>query len=225
MFGRRRNVAQSKQHITKYQLVFTEIVFLPAGACWILQNYVVKKYFFRNTGKSLPKQVKMQKLNAKPSHYIWLAAPFHCNNTLADRRQNSWSWNTYWKNILTQAAVAEVLSQADISQLARCDLPDLKGHSGALTHRLHPYAHRLHLQHKHRHLLARSTQRTTSGSFWSVTTDRRVATRDLLPCLLQGRLCSETQHWPCRGTRLPPAPVLRRPRRHSRQRSARWWRP
>ena len=58
--------------------------------------------------------------------------------------------------LLTQAAVAEVLSEADVAQLAGCDLAHLQSHDRALAHRLHANTHRLHLQHQHRHLEGRS---------------------------------------------------------------------
>lgn len=54
--------------------------------------------------------------------------------------------------LLTQAAVAEVLSQADVAQLAGSDPAHLQRHGRALAKRLHGHAHRLHLQHQHGHL-------------------------------------------------------------------------
>lgn len=122
------------------------------------------------------------------------AALFHCNAALADRRQIGRHSHAFWSRILTQAAVAEVLSQADVAQLAGRDLSDLQSHGGALAHRLHAHAHRLHLQHQHRHLQARehADDDVRTGPFGSVLTDRPAASGDLPPCLWWGRRCSGT---------------------------------
>lgn len=63
---------------------------------------------------------------------------------------------------LTQAAVAEVLSEADISQLAGCDLAHLQSHSCTLAHGLHAHTHRLHLQHQYRHLKVRNAHKKSN---------------------------------------------------------------
>lgn len=120
-------------------------------------------------------------------------AMFHCNNPQTHKRDKVRHWRTYKSSILTQAAVAEVLSQADVTQLAGRDLSDLQSHSGALAHRLHAHAHRLHLQHQHGHLQAQECAdndvRVARLDGFPLT----VATRDLLPCLWLGRRCSETR--------------------------------
>lgn len=150
----------------------------------------------------------------------WFTAITHW--LIEDRKVRS-----YWKSALTQASVAEVLSQADVTQLAGCDLSNLKSHSRALTHRLHPDTHRLHLQHQHRHLQVQQHAdvddvRAARSDWFPLTAESPL---EILPCLLQGRLCSETRRWPCPETSLPPAPVQWRPRWCSRHRFARWWHP
>ena len=53
---------------------------------------------------------------------------------------------------LTQAAVAEVLPDADVAQLGRDHLTDLQQHSSTLPLHLQSSTHRVHLQNQHRHL-------------------------------------------------------------------------
>lgn len=69
------------------------------------------------------------------------------------------------RRLLTQTAVAEVLSEADVAQLAGCDLAHLQSHGRAVAHRLHAHTHRLHPQYQHRHLEDRSAQKR-SGKLW-----------------------------------------------------------
>lgn len=57
---------------------------------------------------------------------------------------------------LTKAAVAQVLSEADVAQLAGNDPAHLQSHGRALALHLHAHTHWLHLQHQHRHLQART---------------------------------------------------------------------
>lgn len=74
------------------------------------------------------------------------------------------------RRLLTQTAVAEILAEADVAQLAGRDLSNLQSHGGALAHRLHPHAHRLHLQHQHRHLQHRGdTNKVSVGVYISFT--------------------------------------------------------
>jgi hypothetical protein len=61
--------------------------------------------------------------------------------------------------VFTQAAVAEVLSEADVSQLCGSDAAHLQRHSRALPSHFHPPTHTLHLQHQHRHLGGREALR------------------------------------------------------------------
>lgn len=60
---------------------------------------------------------------------------------------------------LTQTAVAEVLPETHVAQLAGCDVVHLQSHGGALAHRLHAHAHGLHFQYEHRHLEDRRRSR------------------------------------------------------------------
>lgn len=79
---------------------------------------------------------------------------------------------------LTQAAVAEVLPEADVAQLAGRDLADLQSHGRALAHRLHAHTHRLHLQHQHRHLEEGDTQRHTESRKIQITRSIRYTRYD-----------------------------------------------
>lgn len=65
---------------------------------------------------------------------------------------------------LTKAAVAEVLTEADVAQLAGCDLAHLQSHGRALARHLHAHTHRLHLQHQHGHL---DGMRTSWLAWWN----------------------------------------------------------